>query len=176
MKLHKQIDLLTNKKLQVALNLAAIPVFIGSIFVLLPLSNKTTFSFDGFRLLMIMIILIGSLLVHELIHGLFYKLFHPSGHVKYGFKGGMLYATNPGTLYPRWQFMIIGIMPLLLITGILWLLSLVNVLSGPEFVLIAAIHASGCVGDLYLKSVLIFSPIGAVVEDTSNGIDVYIQS
>ncbi|MCH4165363.1 MAG: DUF3267 domain-containing protein [Lentilactobacillus diolivorans] len=176
MKLHKQIDLMTNKKLQLILNLSAIPVFILFVFMLLPLSPKTSFSFDGFQLLILMIFLFSSLIIHELIHGLFYKLFHPSGHVKYGFKGGMLYATNPGTLYPRWQFMIIGIMPLLLITGILWLLSLVNVLSGPEFVLIAAIHASGCVGDLYLESVLIFSPIGAVVEDTSNGIDVYIQS
>ncbi|MFT8401194.1 MAG: DUF3267 domain-containing protein [Lentilactobacillus diolivorans] len=176
MKLHKQIDLMTNKKLQLILNLSAIPVFILFIFMLLPLSHKTSLSFNGFRLLILMIFLFSSLIIHELIHGLFYKLFHPSGHVKYGFKGGMLYATNPGTLYPRWQFMIIGIMPLLLITGILWLLSLVNILSGPEFVLIAAIHASGCVGDLYLESVLIFSPIGAVVEDTSNGIDVYIQS
>lgn len=176
MKLHKQIDLMTNKKLQLILNLSAIPVFILFVFMLLPLSHKTSFSFDGFRLLILMIFLFTSLIIHELIHGLFYKLFHPSGHVKYGFKGGMLYATNPGTLYPRWQFMIIGIMPLLLITSILWLLSLVNVLIGPEFVLIAAIHASGCVGDLYLESVLIFSPIGAVVEDTSNGIDVYIQS
>lgn len=175
MKQHKRIDIVGHVKLQVLLNLMAIPLFFGFWFLMALLTGINAFSMDLWKLWSIFILLIVFMVVHELIHGLFFKLFHPRDHVKYGYTKGMLYATNPGKLYKRWQFMIIGIMPLILITLALWGLFWIGVIHASVFILVAAFHAAGCVGDLYFEIVLMFSPIGAMVEDTATGMTIYVK-
>lgn len=174
MKLHKQVDILNHKGLQILLNLASIPIFLLVLFGLIQFTGFDTFSIDFWQLVLIAVLLVASLPIHELIHGLFFKLFHPKDRVKYGYAQGMLYATNPGRLYKRWQFMVIGIMPLILVTAILAGAFLAGWLQAAVFILVAAFHAAGCIGDLYFELLLIFSPVGSMVADTATGMAIYV--
>ncbi|MGJ8730804.1 DUF3267 domain-containing protein [Listeria aquatica] len=63
------------------------------------------------------------LLIHEGIHGLFFKLFSETGSkVIFGYKNGLLYASSPNSFYSRNQFIWISIAPFFFITSILTIL------------------------------------------------------
>ena len=63
------------------------------------------------------------IIIHELIHGAFFKLFDPKGKVKFGFKNGVAYATSPHSFYSKGKFAIILLAPFLGISVGLFLLS-----------------------------------------------------
>lgn len=106
MKLLKQINLMDDKKTIKRLNLAAIPsfIFFYVFFTLFVLGGhgsnaETSFIFD---LLILMVAYFILIIIHELIHGAFFKLFDPKGKVKFGFKNGVAYATSPHSLAFLW--------------------------------------------------------------------------
>lgn len=72
MKQHKRIDIVGHVKLQVLLNLMAIPLFFGFWFLMALLTGINAFSMDLWQLWSIFILLIVFMVVHELIHGLFF--------------------------------------------------------------------------------------------------------
>src|SRR5699024_7799727 len=81
-------------------------------------------SFTISNYLWIIGIFLVSLPIHELFHGIFFRYFSKSGKkVKYGFSKGMLYASNPGEVYTKRQFVIIILAPFILNSTLFLLLS-----------------------------------------------------
>lgn len=180
LKLIKRVVVMDNPKVIFWLNVASIIVFMTLLAILTSITDTTSFNFnvaDGRQLItssiLAGILIIVSFPIHELIHGAAYKLFQPQRPVKFGFKQGMLYATSPETQYRRWQFMIVGMAPFVLLTVVFVACWGLGWLSTGLFVLVTAVHGSGCTGDAYLVGRLLLTPKGSWVTDTDQGIDIY---
>ena len=178
-----EINIMENKKIVWGLNITSfillIPFF--PLFTYLAdlvtenLRNPAERGFDFLFYLFPLFILL--LCIHEAIHGLFFKLFCPENPVKYGFKWKslMAYATSPGSLYNRQQFMVIALAPFVLISLALTLGLALGWLSDTLYVVLAACHAAGCVGDFYYAYLLLvkFARADIRIEDTETGIFIY---
>lgn len=183
MTLIQELNVLTDKKLIIGLNL------LGGILVLpflylfgwlaagLSQQAELSIRFGLGNILLLLVALLALLSVHELIHGAFFKLFHPQGKVKFGFKwqAMMAYATSPGSLYKRWPMVTIGLAPFVLISLALTLLFVLDSLSVGAYVFLAALHAAGCVGDFYYTYLLVIKhrQKNILVEDTETGLRIY---
>ncbi|MDX8046777.1 DUF3267 domain-containing protein [Gracilibacillus sp. S3-1-1] len=173
LKLIEEINILVNRKLIVWLNVWAVVIFLvllaGSLF--LPIEG--TVAFTLVNLLLFFISLMVIIMLHEWIHGIFFKMFAPKSKVKYGFKSGMLYAANPGAKYNKKQFTLIAIMPFVLITLLTCVLFSFPV-NKIALYLLFAIHTSGCVGDFYYCYKLWKNRKRSVlIEDTTVGISIF---
>ncbi|WP_375543480.1 DUF3267 domain-containing protein [Staphylococcus haemolyticus] len=54
--------------------------------------------------------------VHECIHGIFFKLFSPKNKVYFGAASGMIYCAIPGGTFTPFTFLISSIAPFVIIT------------------------------------------------------------
>lgn len=116
-----------------------------------------------------------SLVVHELVHGFFFKQFAPAGsRVTFGanLKMGMLYASAEGIVYSRRQYIVIAIAPSIVVT--LLLVAVGIGLRWPLWTIIAATaHLSGCTGDWGYIRAIRRDPRITHCEDTSWGVQFY---
>lgn len=179
-KLIKRVLVMDNPRTIFWLNAASIITFIALLAMLTLVTGTISFNFNAANRHELITgsilaggLIIGSFPVHELIHGACYKLFQPQRPVKFGFKQGMLYATSPETRYRWWQFVIIGVAPFVLLTAVFAIGWGLGWLSTGVFVLVTAVHGSGCTGDAYLVGRLLLTPKGKWVTDTEQGIDIY---
>ncbi len=180
MKLIRSIDLLNDKKCLLRLNIVSIFLivlfflfFIG-VTILFPVSETPT-NFSVERILLLGIGLFLLIVIHELIHGVFFQVFSPKGKVKFGFdiKKGVAYAASPGSKYSRGQFAWISLAPFLLITLGLTIAYFSGALLAGVYIFLATLHGAACVGDFYWIYLLLQSPKGSLVEDTEVGINFY---
>lgn len=183
MKLLKETDILHNKKLVIVLNLVALILFLAFLplfyrlgLVIQESSGRTLVinPLDPFLALLCFLII---LVVHELIHGLFFKIFKPENKVTFGivWKSGMAYATSPGSHYTRVQMLVITLAPFVCLTSFLTLIYALNLMSLMGYTLLAAMHAAGCTGDFYYTYLLTckFTNQKILVEDTESGLRIY---
>ena len=114
--------------------------------------------------------LIAVLILHELVHGLFYWLF--SGHSpKFGFHGLIPYASAPsGVYFPRNQFLAVGVSPIVLLTVVGMLLILIVPV---DLVSLVFFNAAGAAGDLILVIYLLPFPFHTLMEDNDSGVIIY---
>ena len=179
MKKIKTLNLMENNKMIFWINIATIPlwlVFSLLFFYLTIVSvDDSTISFTDVSWLWIAICLVVIIMVHELIHGLFFKLFNPEGKVKFGFKKGMAYATSPNSFYTKGQFTVILLSPFVVITLVLYLGLLVGVVPPAVFVALSAVHGGCCIGDFFMGLLLVKEPKDVLVEDTEQGFNLYKQ-
>ena len=116
------------------------------------------------------------IVVHELIHGLFFWIFTRQ-RPKFGFRGWYAYAAAPGWFFPRRQYVVVGLAPfaLLSILGMI----LMAILPA-EMVVIALfvtiINAASSVGDLWVIFRLICQRRQVIVEDQGDGVSFYTLS
>lgn len=177
MKLIKRVNLIDDKKLIMKLNIVSILLLIlfFILFTLLTLwdnlSEKGGINFLGMFIGIISLLVI--IVVHELIHGLFFKLFNTEGKVKFGFKNGLAYATSPNSFYSKGKFLVILMAPFIIITLLLFFMYLFRLIPPYAFIRLASIHASTCVGDFYFSYLVIKAPKNSCVEDTEHGINFY---
>lgn len=111
------------------------------------------------------------IIVHEAIHGIFFKVFNPEGKVNYGFKAGMAYATSPGTVYTRRQFLIIIIMPFVIITAVM--VTMMFMLPNPAYKYYIALHTGACAGDFYYLYLILKHKHLSYAVDTEVGMSLY---
>lgn len=173
----KEVDLMNNKKLILWLNLSVIPLFFIFFFIF-KLCVSSDGQLDEFTIGLLdpflwLVEMFAIIVIHEGIHGLFFKLFNPKGKVKFGFKQGMAYATSPGSMYSKSKFLIILLAPFVLITFALYGLYVIHWMPRFIFILFAAFHTSACVGDFYFSYLILRTPKGIYVEDTEQGINFY---
>lgn len=124
------------------------------------------------RAMVFLIVMVASLLVHELVHGLFFKLFSPPGSkVAFGanWKAGMLYACAEGVVYPRSRYQVIIIAPTVVVTALLLLGGALTGHFAAGYAL-AVVHLSGCTGDWGYLVELARDPTITHCEDTPWGV------
>ncbi len=144
-------------------------------------SSATSFSFQ-ISSMSTALIAIGKLLLtivfvlvlHEGIHALFFWVYSRQKPVV-GFKGAYAYAAMPGWYFPRNQFMVIGIAPLIVISLIGVLFLAILPLSSINLVLVAlVINTSGAVGDLFVVIWLLTKPRETFANDKIDSIEFYV--
>jgi hypothetical protein len=113
------------------------------------------------------------ILLHELIHGIFFQIFSRA-LPKYGIGWGYAYAAAPDWYFPRNQYLVIGLAPLIGISVIgvalmfvapsAWIWALVYMLT---------INASGAVGDIWIVARIARENADVYVRDLGDGFEVY---
>lgn len=177
-KVYKNVDLIDNKKLALKINIWTIVLTIGFIVLFsfisdfLPTINVAEYRviLGGILLIIFMFVII---IVHELIHGLFFKIFTPNNKVNFGFKNGFAYAGSFDSIYNKGKYAIIILMPFVIITIALISAYILGWLPSFHFQLLAGIHAGMCTGDFYYILLLVKAPKDAKIEDTPSGMKIY---
>ena len=122
----------------------------------------------------VVIALVLVMLIHELVHGLFYWRF-AGQRPTFGIKGLGVYVAAPAEFYfPRNQYLVVGIAPLVLLTlaGLL-LVTIVPVVFVPILILFVAFNAAGAAGDLLMAARLLFYSPDTLMQDNDSGVIVY---
>jgi hypothetical protein len=114
------------------------------------------------------------LVLHEAIHAIYFWVF--SRHKPLvGFKGFYAYASMPGWYFPRNQYLLIGIAPLVIISllGIICLAILP--IASIYLVLVALVmNTSGAVGDIFVVLWLFTKPQSTMALDKIDSIEFYV--
>ena len=171
---------LSNPKIIVGLNVAATVSFVlWSILFLMIVAwlRPEMGSIEGRiglpQILLILALPIASIVLHELVHGVFLWLFTREWP-RFGFKGLFAYASSPGWYMPRNQYFVVALAPFVLITlaglGCLWLLPQFAIL---PLVFILATNAAGAIGDLTIIG-WIFTRLPVEFVSETNTLDVTI--
>lgn len=112
--------------------------------------------------------------IHELVHGVFYWRFADQRPVL-GIKGLNVYVAAPAEVYfPRNQYLIVGIAPLVLLTLVGSLLMIiVPVVVVPLLILFIAFNAGGAASDLQMSAWLLSYSSDTLVQDSGTSVIVY---
>jgi hypothetical protein len=152
---------LSSTSAAVWLNIAAIPLlFLYSwlftwIFSILQPVNPfpkgfwsvvTAFSLKDWLFLLLCIIFV--LFIHEMVHGMFFWIFTKE-RPKFGLRGGYAYASAPDWYLPKYQYIVVGLSPFLVISilGMLFATFLATSLL-PYLLVIVSFNAAGALGDM----------------------------
>ena len=174
---HKVLNL-SSSGISLRLNLAAIPLLVlfgwlfGRLVILLRsinpfpqgiLSFFTTVS--GWYLLAFPLSIILMLVVHELVHGLFFWLFTRECP-RFALKSGYAFAAAPQWYLPSPQYIVVGLSPFVIITIISIILAMiVSSLVVPYLLFIATFNAAGSLGDLIVVGWVLMQPGTVLVKD-----------
>ncbi len=116
------------------------------------------------------------IVLHELVHGLFFWIF-TGERFQLRIRPFYAFAASPRRTIPRGQFVIIGLAPLLIITGLGFGLIWILPLSAAAVVLTSmAVNAAASVRDLFLIGWLFTEPPGNLVRDSGNRITKYARA
>lgn len=114
------------------------------------------------------------MLVHEGLHGLAIALF---GHTpRFGIKWdkGVAYATAENALFWKWQFIIVALTPLVVITlGGMLLAAFLPDPFAYYIGLIVVLNAGGAIGDIWMSAIVFPYPADTLVRDEEDGIRIY---
>ena len=181
MKLVREINFFDDKEVQVKLTwmslaiilcfLILLPVFLFIIYQF-SLSHNFNFKVDFPTFIRPFIILIIAVPLHEIIHGVFFKIFKPEAKIKLGFEAGMFYASAEGVTLSKRQFMIVVLAPLVLITLAIAIYAFISCHFTSAYLAIA-LHTMGCAGDLYYVQQLLRHSETTHIKDTSVGAEFY---
>jgi hypothetical protein len=115
------------------------------------------------------------LFIHELVHGLFFWFF--ARHLpEFGIGTGYAFAAMPDWFFPKQQYLVIGLSPLVLLTG-LGLAASVFVPFDWIGALLAGmiINAGGAIGDMYICWRITFDDADVWIKDMGDGFQLYRQ-
>lgn len=120
--------------------------------------------------------LVMVFVLHELIHGLAMRVFGAKPRYGVIWKGLMFYATAPGHAFPRNQYLVIALAPLVSLT----LIAGIGILFLPDKAVIwslavyASINTAGAVGDLWMSGIVLrFSPAAYII-DEKDGMRIFL--
>ena len=176
---YKEIDRLEfSKELVYTLYGIGILALFAFGFLFLSIYSQFTGKFSGtidvFDIIPGTLLFAGTLILHELIHGIFVSMY--GGKPRYG--AGIysilpyLYTTTK-SIFPRNQFIIIYIAPLAVIS-IIGVAAMAAFPSIAHWILLPLIvNASGSVGDLWMTRTLLRYPGHILVEDKKTGTIIY---
>lgn len=113
------------------------------------------------------------IVMHELLHGIFFWIFSHQPP-KFGLRGWYAFASAPGWFFPRRQYLVIGLAPVVCISALgLILLALLPVEAVMLALFAVIINAASSVGDLWIIIRLIFERGPVAVEDVGDGMYFY---
>jgi hypothetical protein len=131
---------------------------------------------NGISVLLLMIgVIVGQMVLHELVHGAFFWFFTQS-RPKFGFRIWYAYAAAPGWFLPRGQYLVVTLAPFVLLSVLgMLLLAIVSQAATLITILFATvINATSAVGDLWIAFLIIRERRPIVVEDMGEGMDFYL--
>jgi len=174
------LDIKHNTRLNVILQIAGLGWLLlsGWLLSLLiqfirPEAITVGFKIDILTMLGIMVILVATILLHELVHGLFFWIF--SHHKpEFGLGLGYAFAAMPDWFFPKWQYMFVGLSPLALITatGLLFCIFIpANWL--PTLLFGMVINIGGAIGDIYVCWRIAIDEKDVCIRDTGDGFELY---
>nr|WP_263312819.1 DUF3267 domain-containing protein [Mammaliicoccus sp. Marseille-Q6498] len=169
-----QIDLINNNSIIKRFALLQFVLFLSLILISFKVMGNIMYIYDEGFIENILIGIIGLFIlafVHEIIHGICFKIFNPSHKVKYGYAKGMFYASMPNAVFTRKQFYIILLAPFILIS--LMLLFVLIWLQVTSVIYVFAFHGASCIGDFYMSQIIYSNKQMKYIEDTEVGINLY---
>ena len=170
-----KIDLLKDKQLMRKVNLSSFVFSIIALVVMVYCVHTSQVSYKAYFYCFVVYVL--ALPIHELIHGYFFKRYaSDSVKIKYGFKSGFFYASNPGYIYKPNQFVNILMAPCVILNFVLLLLAILTSYK-VVFLVATVLHLGSCMGDISMVLSILSTQKQYVVEgirDTDSGIDILV--
>ncbi len=177
-----EINLSKSKGLSILLNVAAILLFVLSLVLLGAFLRRTRpelftgalpFTLDLLQIAGLFASVALMLLVHELIHGLFFWVFTRSRPV-FALRPLYAYAAAPEWFIPARYYWIIGLAPLVLI-DLIGLLFILVVSPGwiPMLGFLVILNTAGAVGDLFIVAGLLRLSPGSLVKDAGDCVNFF---
>lgn len=174
------IDLKSDKKSNALVQAISIVLyvllFIGGYFT----KDLTFFAYLHFKYIIfnVLIAVIGSIVyivLHELTHALFIKIFAPKSKVKFGFTAGMAYAGSD-ECFKKLPYLVIALAPLVIWT----LLLLIPCLLVPTVYFwgvyfVQMLNVAGAAGDLYVTIKILKAPKNCLIIDNGVSMEVYVS-
>ncbi len=124
---------------------------------------------------LLILVMAVTILLHEMVHGFFFWLF-AQHHPEFGIGTGYAFAAMPDWFFPKRQYLIIGLSPLILLTvlgltacafvPLTWLAALLGAM---------IINAGGAIGDLYICGRIVLDAPELWIKDTGDGFQLYRQ-
>ena len=176
-----EINLKKNKRLAIILNIAAVFVFFPSFFLLsrfAALIRPGIMNLAGTIRLGMVAALIGlyaiSVIIHELIHGIFFRVFTRSKPVFALRLPFYVSVSAPDWYIPSRKYIIVALSPLVIIGAI----GLLLILLAPErwvmfVVFVVAMNTGGSIGDLFVLTRLLKLSPACLANDTGDGVAFY---
>ena len=129
---------------------------------------------EGLGVLGFLLTLLGTIVLHELVHGFFFWLY-TRARPKFGFNILYAYAAAPDWYFPRNQFMWVGLAPLVILTlvGVV-LLPVVSFSWVPALLLGLIVNAAGSVGDLWVVGWLAGRPRESLLQDRGPKMQIFL--
>jgi len=175
-----QIDLKKDKRLAILLNIGSFIVFAISFYLLSAFTawvRPNIITFSGTITVANMLSALGLtvilLLLHEGIHGLFFWVFSRSRPV-FGMRPLYAYAGAPTWFFPRRQYAITALGPLVIIAAV-GLLFLMVAPAGWVLMIafLVAINTGGAIGDIFVFNRLLKSSPTSFANDTGDVVTFY---
>jgi hypothetical protein len=188
--LYRTLDLSTSTRALLGLNLVGVVLFFlfgwlfsylairirpdaVSIFPVIEISGLLSILWLVLALLALQAIMI---VLHEGFHGIFFYIFSQA-RPHFAFKGLYAYASLPGWYFPRAQYLVVCLAPLLGIT----LLGFLMMVAVPPFwipaiLVVMTLNAAGAVGDMTVALWLVRAPTGCLANDQGDAFNLYIPA
>lgn len=178
-RLAEKVSMLKNVKLLVGMNAVALVMLAAFVVGLLAgyapaFSKGITFTITIIPLLITVLGIVGVLVLHELVHGIFIRFFTKT-KVTYGFHGSVASAGSPDFFFRKGEYLIVALAPFLIIN--LALAAALPFMHGTAFVIaycVLAFHFTGCVGDLYMVFKLCKYKPDTLIRDSGPEIELYV--
>ena len=124
-------------------------------------------------LVLLIVVMAVSIVAHELVHGLFFWLF--SRHrPKFGIGLGYAFAAMPDWFFPKQQYLMIGLGPLVVLTFLGLAVSAFVPLAWLGVLLAGmAINAGGAIGDMYICWCIALDAPEVWIKDMGDGFQLY---
>ena len=177
------LNLKKNKAAAWAMNGASIPLLFlfGGLFLAYFLLIRpdiwtgmlATSNTDLLSLIVLIAVFAAMIVVHELVHGVFFWIFTRSRPV-FGLRGWYAFAAAPGWFLPRGRYLIITLAPFVTLSllGML-LMAILPVMTAATALIMTAFNATSSVGDLWIAFRLVGQRRPVIVEDLGDGVNFY---
>jgi len=168
-----EINLKKNKHLTILLNIGAFIVFILMFYMLTGFTALVRPDITNFSETITIKKMLGALgltvivlILHEIIHGLFFWIFS-HGMPEFALRPLYAYAGAPTWFFPKRQYAITALAPLVIIGAVgLLLLLLAPINWMPMIAFLVALNTGGAVGDLFVFIRLLKCSPTSFVNDT----------
>lgn len=182
------LDLHTNRKAALGLSLAGVILLVafaalfGHIFILMRPQDAevlTRLEINGLRgVLVATLAALGinavMAVLHEAVHGLFFRLF-TGARPRFAFKLWYAYTAAPAWYLPRNLYFVVAVAPLLGLTALgLALMAVAPVGFFWPLMLFLTLNAGGSVGDMAVAGWLLMQPSSCLANDRGDAVTLYL--
>ena len=124
-------------------------------------------------LLILLVLMIAVIILHELVHGLFFWIF-TGKRPEFGLGPGYAFAAMPDWFFPKGRYLVIGLSPLLGLTAMGLAACVFAPLPWLGVILAGMIiNAGGAIGDMYVCGRILREGPEVWIKDTGDGFQLY---